>query len=148
MHTTRATDRMNIVLRLLELFFAVGIPFALLRALLPPRGAGAERRTRRRAQWLTVFFGLVVTYLLLVVLRALTGSEGPNPLGLVPFLLLCGAVAAGAAVLLWAWRSARVAARVSERPAPLHPAAAAPAPLAPPSRHRALTGEEPPPTRW
>ena len=86
----------------------------------------------------------MLTYLVLVVLRALVRADGPNPLGLIPFLVLAALVPVAVLVLRGAWRRARAAA-LAEAGAPW---GATPTPAEPPRRHRGFTGEEQPPTRW
>lgn len=134
-----------VILQLLQLLFGVGIAGSFLWALVP-RGTGPAR-TRHRAEWLSVGLGLVVTYLVLVVVRRLTGPGGPDPLGLIPFLTLAAVVPLAYLVLRTVWRRAlRDAAAQHEADAQHDPTVD---PTVPPPRHRGLSGEAgPPPTRW
>lgn len=129
-----------VVLQLVQLLFAVGIVGSFVWALLP-RGASRAARTRHRAEWLSIGFGLLGTYLAIVVVRALVRPDGPNPLGLVPFLLLAALVPLAVVVLRAAWRRSRAEATLEHGPT------ASPEPLEI-RHHRGLSGEDRPPTRW
>lgn len=133
---------MNIVLQLVQLMFGVGITGAFLWALMPRRTATEAAWARRRAEWLSVAFGLVVAYLVLVVVLRLTGPDGPNPWGIIAFLTLAAVVPVALLVLRAVWRRA-ISAAVAEREAASGPSAPDPQ-----QRHRGFSGEESPPTRW
>src|SRR5665647_3503703 len=53
-----------------------------------PTDFAEYHRRRWRARLLTLPYALAGGYLAYAVVRALTGSEGINPFGLIPFLLL------------------------------------------------------------
>lgn len=70
---------MDVVVRVLVLLWGALIVIALVRALMP-RGRQSEPQfRRRRAEWLTVAGGPVAAYLVAVMVRALVGTDGPNP---------------------------------------------------------------------
>lgn len=131
-----------------DFLFLALLAIALLRTMMPR--SRAERHDhqlhRRRAQWLTVSFSLVAVYLTFVVVRALVGSEGVNPLGLVPFLLLCVHLALGRLVLGHAWRNVSATRKAEEALDPT--LERVPQLEEPPRFHRGLSGEDEPPTRW
>jgi hypothetical protein len=104
---------------------------------------------RRRAEWLTVSCTVVAGYLLALVVLALSGPDGPDRFGLIPFLVLCAHLTLSWVVLRGAWvrfAQARADATDEERRRqglPRIEGADAPAPP-----HRGLSGEDEPPRRW
>ena len=129
---------MSVALQLAQLLFGVGIVLSLVRALMPRGSATEAQWARRRAEWLSVSLGLVVTYLVLVVVRALVRAD---PRGIIPFLTLAAVVGVAFLVLRAVWRRAiRASAAETEAASPSEPEE--------PRRHRGLSGEETPPTRW
>ncbi len=132
---------MDVVLQLVQLLLGVAIVGSFVRGLLPRGSATASVWARRRAEWLSAGFALLAAYLLAVVVRALTRTDGPDPRGVIPFLVLAAVVGVALPVLRGVWRRARAEA-AEERAAGAVPAHEAP------RRHRGLSGEETPPTRW
>lgn len=132
--------------QLLVPVLAVG---ALVRALMPRGTQDVPGFARRRAEWLTVSCTVVAGYLIALVVLALTGPDGPNRFGLIPFLMLCVHLAVSWVVLRGAWgrfAHARADAVVEERRRQGLPRVEGTDSPAPP--HRGLTGQDAPPQRW
>lgn len=128
----------SVVAQVVQLAVLVLSVLSLLRAAQPQGRTDEPAFRRRRAEALTVFFGLVTAYLTVVVVLRLTGPDGVDPLGIIPFFTLVGTIVAAVVTLLPVWRRALDAARP-------------PMPRATDEevrRHRGLSGEDVPPTRW
>lgn len=135
---------------LLNLVLGTILAFAVVRTLMPrtARESPADLRLRQ-AQWLSVAFALVAGYLLLLCVRAANVGGVPDRFGMILYLMLVATLGVAVPSLRGAWR------RVNrERRSALDDARrAAGLPLVegadePAARHRGLTGEEAPPTRW
>lgn len=129
-----------VVAQVVQLVVGVLCVYLLVRAALPRRGVDEAAFLRRRAESLTAFFGLVVAYLTTVVVLRLTGPEGVNPLGVIPFFTLIVVVVVAVVTLRGAWRRALESARAAEEARPVVEDT--------PRPHRGLSGEDPPPRRW
>lgn len=114
-----------------------------------PTDFAEYHRRRWRARLLTLPYALAGGYLAYAVVRALTGSEGINPFGLIPFLLLLALAASARRTLGHAWRRSFAARPVTQSLDPTPGEVfGIPELDRPPGRHRGLSGEEQPPTRW
>src|SRR5665647_1783830 len=79
-----------------------------------PTDFAEYHRRRWRARLLTLPYALAGGYLAYAVVRALTGSEGINPFGLIPFLLLLALAASAWHTLGHAWRRSFAARPVTQ----------------------------------
>ena len=113
-----------------------------------PTDFAEYHRLRWRARLLTLPY-LLAGYLAYLVVRALTGGEGPNPFGLIPFLLLLALAASAWRTLGRAWRRSFAARPVTQSLDPTPGEVfGIPELDRPPDRHRGLSGKDRPPTRW
>jgi len=114
-----------------------------------PTDFAEYHRRRWRARLLTLAYALAGGYLAYAVVRTLTGSDGINPFGLIPFLLLLALAASARRTLGHAWRRSFAARPVTQSLDPTPGEVfGIPELDRPPGRHRGLSGEEQPPTRW
>ncbi|MCV2394561.1 hypothetical protein OEB99_09605 [Actinotalea sp. M2MS4P-6] len=125
----------GLVLWLVQITVPLLVVTSVVLALRPRPRRTPREATLGRAQWLTVAVGLVVGYL--VAAMVIRHREG-SPLALLVFLTLCATVAAGGALLRWAWR-VHATAVLDEQPADEPP---------PPRPHEGLSGGVEPPRRW
>lgn len=128
----------SLAAQVLQLVVLALVVIAFVRALMPRGQTDEPAFRRRRAEWLTVALGLVALYLVRVVVRALAGPDGVNPLGMIPFIALFAFLAICVPVLRRVWRRAMSSARDARLPEPELPS----------PRHTGLSGEDRPPTRW
>lgn len=125
----------TLVLWLVQVTVPLVTVASVVLALRPRPQATRREAALGRAQWLTVAVVLVVGYLLAVtVLRYVHHDRS----GVLVFLALCAAIAAGGLVLRSAWR-AHATAVVDEQPRGEPP---------PPRPHEGLSGGWEPPKRW
>ena len=114
-----------------------------------PTDFAEYHRLRWRARLLTLPYVLAGGYLAYAVVRALTGSEGINPFGLIPFLLLLALLASAWISVRPAWRRSFAARPVVQSLVPTPGEVFGISELdRPPTPHRGLSGEDQPPTRW
>ena len=114
-----------------------------------PTDFAAYHRLRWRARLLTLPYLLVGGFLGYTVVRSLTGGEGINPFGLIPFLLLLALAASAWRTLGHAWRRSFAARPVTQSLDPTPGEVfGIPELDRPPDRHRGLSGQDQPPTRW
>ncbi len=107
------------------------------------------RRRRRVSRWASLVAAVILLYLALATAGALLQPGGPNPLGVIAFLLLAGALLVSWRVLSRLWRRSYEARPVtlSTDPTPGE-IYGMPELDDVPKPHRGLSGEEKPPTRW
>lgn len=133
---------MDVVWQVLVLLWGALIAIALIRAVMPRRGESEAEFRCRRAEWLSVGLGLIAAYLIALVVKALVGDDQPDPLGMIPYLLLVAYLPVAVIVLRKAWRRAIRSAREAAE-AELPPMMESLSP-----RNTALSGEDEPPRRW
>jgi len=114
-----------------------------------PTDVAEYRRRRRLSRWASLVAAVIVGYLALATGAALLTEGGPDPVGLIAFLLLAAALAVSWNVLGRLWRRSFAARPVtlSTDPTPGE-VYGMPGLDDPPRPHRGLSGEEQPPTRW
>lgn len=124
------------------------LAFAVIRVAMP-RGAQetGEQYRLRRAQWATVAAAVVTGYLVAVCVVALNIGGLPDPRGAIAVPALAVALVADALLLRAMWRPVardRRDAAEAQRADLLAPDAMQDLER----RHRGLSGEDVPPTRW
>ncbi len=118
----------------------VVVVLAVVLAYRPRSRATPRQATLARAQWLTVAAAVVGLYLLAVTLLR---ARSANPFGVLTFLALCAYGVVAALLLRRAWRTHR---QVMQ--AEVHAGRETASAMEDRPRHRGLSGEEHPPTRW
>jgi hypothetical protein len=135
---------------LLNLGAGTVLGFAMIRAAMPQASRESAFEFRlRRAQWLSVTFGVLSGYLLLLCVVALNVGGVPDRRGMIVFIWLVAVIAIAVPALRAVWRQAGAARRDAQDDA----RRAAGLPVVeganePPRGHRGLTGQDEPPTRW
>ena len=135
---------------LLNLVAGTVLCFAVIRAAMPQAARESARGFRlRRAQWVSVMFGVLSGYLLLLCVAALNIGGVPNRFGMIAYVLLVAVVAMAVPALRAVWRQAGAARREEDDDA----RRSAGLPVVdgadePPRPHRGLSGMDEPPRRW
>ena len=99
------------------------------------------------AAWITLPYAVLGGFLLSLCIALLNVGGSPNPLGMIPFVLLCLLVWLGGRASIGAWRLARAARPVVQRLDP-RTGQIVNADETPPRPHLSLSRQEDPPSRW
>jgi hypothetical protein len=113
----------------------------------PPTDFAEYARPRARALWITSPFALLGGLLLYPCIRSLPTGGPPNPLGMIPFVMLCVLVTVGWRAIRDPWRRCRAARPLTQRLDPVSGEIVTDAD-ATPGPHRGLSGLDEPPKRW